>query len=127
MKYQVGDIVQGEVTGIQSYGAFIKLLNGEQGLIHISEISSYFVKNINTYVQLGQIIKVKIIDILVEKQLYRLSLKQVQPTPRQNVRKANNLNKKRFKVPFYQQDFTPLADNLDEWIAQGLDKYSSWR
>ena len=78
------------------------------------------VKNI----QLGQIIKVKIIDILEEKQLYRLSLKQVQPTPRQNVRQMKSPNvKKRFKVPLYQQDFTPLVNNLNGWIQDGLKKY----
>ena len=75
MEYKIDEIVSGEVTGIQSYGAFVKLPNGEQGLIHISEISTFFVKSVSNFVQLGQIIKVKIIDILEEKNLYRLSLK----------------------------------------------------
>lgn len=126
MEYNVGEIVSGEVTGIQSYGAFVKLPNGEQGLIHISEISTFFVKSVSNFVQLGQTIKVKIIEILEEKNLYRLSLKQVQPTPRQNVRqmKAPSTNvKKRFKVPLNQQDFTPLINNLNGWIQDGLKKY----
>ena len=43
MEFQVGDIMVGEVTGIQNYGAFIRFPNDETGLIHISEISSFFV------------------------------------------------------------------------------------
>ncbi len=124
MKYHIGDIVQGEVTGIQSYGAFVKLEDGEQGLIHISEISSYFVKSISNYVQVGQIIKVKVIDCLHDKQLYRLSLKQAQITPRQNIRQRKPFNaKKRFKIPMDQQDFTPLKQHLDDWIKEGQAKY----
>lgn len=124
MEYQIGEIVSGEVTGIQSYGAFMKLSNGEQGLIHISEISTYFVKNVTNFVQVGQTIKVKIIDILPEKKLYRLSLKQVAPTPRQNVRQMKGPNaKKRFKVPQDQQDFSPLEEKLEKWIEEGATKY----
>lgn len=126
MEHEIGEIVMGEVTGIQSYGAFIKLENGEQGLIHISEISSFFVKSVSNFVKVGQIIKVKIIDVLKDKNLYRLSLKQVEPTPRQNVRqvvsKTTNA-KKRFKVPLEQQDFTPLINSLNGWIDEAKKKY----
>ena len=126
MKHEIGEIVSGEVTGIQSYGAFVKLENGEQGLIHISEISSYFVKSGSNFVKVGQIIKVKIIDILNDKNLYRLSLKQVEPTPRQNVRQVMNKNsdsKKRYKIPLERQDFTPLINNLNRWIDEAKQKY----
>ena len=47
IKYNIGDIVTGRISGIQNYGAFVTLQNGMQGLIHISEISSKFVRNIN--------------------------------------------------------------------------------
>ena len=57
MNYKVNEIVLGTVSGIQPYGAFIKFDNNEQGLIHISEISSYFVKDIEKFVKLGQKIK----------------------------------------------------------------------
>ncbi len=127
MEYSIGEIITGEVTGIQSYGAFIKLANGEQGLIHISEISSYFVKSVSNFVKIGQTVKVKIIDILEDKNLYRLSLKQAEPTPRQNVRqvvsRGNTPYKKRFRVPFEQQDFTPLVNSLNNWIDEAKKKY----
>ena len=123
MQYKQGDIVLGTVSGIQPYGAFIKLDNDEQGLIHISEISSYYVKNINQYVTLGQKIKIKIIEVLEDKNLYRYSLKQVETRNRQNVRNFKSINnKKRFKVPLSQQDFSPLEQNLEKWIKIELEK-----
>lgn len=123
MEYKQGDIVLGTVNGIQPYGAFIRLDNNEQGLIHISEISSYFVKNIEQYVKLGQQIKIKVIEVLEDKNLYRFSLKQVETRVRQNVRPFKPANKKkRFKVPLNQQDFTPLEENLERWIQIELEK-----
>lgn len=123
MEYKQGDIVLGTVSGIQPYGAFIKLDNSEQGLIHISEISSYFVKNIEDYVQIGQKIKIKVLEVLEDKKLYRFSLKQVGTRYRQNVRNFKSINpKKRYKIPLDQQDFTPLEENLDRWIDEELIK-----
>lgn len=124
MHYQIGDIVQGEITGIQPYGAFVKLYNGESGLIHISEVSSYFVKDINHYVKVGQVVKIKIIGILDDRELYRLSIKQVGGRNRQNIRPLKPpLNyKKRFAIPPEQQNFTPLKEKLDEWIEIELKK-----
>ena len=89
MEFQIGDIMVGEVTGVQNYGAFIRFPNDETGLIHISEISSFFVRNVGDFVKIGQHVRVKIIDIVPEKKLYRLSLKQVAERRRQNVRKMN--------------------------------------
>ena len=56
MNYKVDEIVLGTVSGIQPYGAFIKFDNNEQGLIHISEISSYFVKAVEKFVKFTLII-----------------------------------------------------------------------
>lgn len=123
MNYQINDIILGEISGIQPYGAFVKLDNGEIGLIHISEISSFFVKDIHDFVKVGQKIKLKVIDIIKEKHMYRLSLKQVEQRNRQNVRNMNySQPKKRFKVPLDQQDFTPLEENLNLWINNELKK-----
>lgn len=124
MEYQVGDIMVGQVTGVQPYGAFIRFPNEECGLIHISEISSYFVRNVSDYVKVGQHVRVKIIDIYVEKNMYRLSLKQVAERRRQNIRKMNNdvqpLRKKR--VTISKVDFAPLQAKLPEWINIELKK-----
>ena len=75
----------------------------------------------------GQKIKVKIIDILEDKQLYRLSIKQVGTRSRQNVRqlKSPYNAKKRYKIPLDQQDFTPLQDKLEEWIEEETMKINN--
>lgn len=117
MKYHLGDIVNGEVTGIQPYGAFVRLESGESGLIHISEISQLFVKNITDYIHLNQKIKVKIIEVLQAKNLYKLSFKQVEIKRRQNIRKMIN-----GKTKFKDSDFNALKEHLDEWIASELEK-----
>lgn len=118
MKYQLGEIVIGEVTGIQPYGAFVLLPSGESGLIHISEISALFVKDIKDYVHLNQKIKVKIIEVLEDKNLYRLSYKQV-ATRRQNIRKMVSGKKRLF---IREHDFTPLEENLDKWIESEFQR-----
>ena len=58
MKYKVGNVVQGKVTGITDYGIFLTLDDGYSGLIHISEISDKFVQNISEYVSLNEILSV---------------------------------------------------------------------
>lgn len=59
-KYQVNDIVEGTVSGISDFGAFVDLPDGSRGLVHISEISDEFVKNVNNYLSIGQKVKVMI-------------------------------------------------------------------
>ena len=124
MEFQVGDIMVGEVTGIQNYGAFIRFPNDETGLIHISEISSFFVRDVGDFVKLGQHVSVKIIDIVPNKNLYRLSLKQVAERRRQNIRKMNGsltVNRKK-KVVISHVDFEPLKVKLPEWVEIELNK-----
>ena len=56
--FNIGDIVTGTVTGIENYGVFVSLGENSSGLIHISEISDFFVRNVNDYVELNETIKV---------------------------------------------------------------------
>ena len=55
-----GDIVEGDVSNITSFGAFVKLQNGEEGLVHISEVANEYVTDITKYVSVGDRVKVKI-------------------------------------------------------------------
>ena len=63
MTYQIGQVLEGTITGIQPYGAFVALDEHTQGLIHVSEIQSGYTKNINDVVKIGQKVTVQIIDI----------------------------------------------------------------
>lgn len=73
---RVGDIVNGVVSNIKEYGAFIDF-SGTSGLLHISEISNVFIKDINTFLKIGQSVEVKIIHIDAAKGRIKLSMKQL--------------------------------------------------
>lgn len=75
--YKNFEIVKAKVTGTEKYGAFVELENNYVGLIHISEISENFVKNIEDYVKIGEEIYCRIIDIDDENKRLKLSLKNI--------------------------------------------------
>ncbi len=63
MQIQEGAIVSGKVTGITDFGAFVELEGGKSGMIHISEVSSGYVKDINEILKVNQEVKVKVISV----------------------------------------------------------------
>jgi len=63
MHVEVGSIVEGRVTGITSFGAFIQLKGGRTGLVHISEIAEEYVKDISQHLKENQLVKVKILSV----------------------------------------------------------------
>ena len=119
--YAVGEIHEGTITGIQPYGAFVLFPNGQQGLIHISEISSRFVRSINDYVQIGKMVRVKIIGEDAQNHYLRLSLKQTVERERQIVRRPP-VSKRKRKNDDEAKDFQALADHLDQWIEDAWKK-----
>ena len=76
MSVEVNSVLKGKVTGIQSFGAFVAL-EGEdtQGLIHISEVSNTYVKDINDFLTVGQEVEVKVIKVDTEKNKISLSIR----------------------------------------------------
>ena len=83
MDLAVGAIVEGKVTGITKFGAFVALPENKSGMVHISEVASSFVNDIKDFLQEGQQVKVKIINIDQQGRI-NLSIKKAQPQePRQ--------------------------------------------
>jgi S1 RNA binding domain protein len=78
MALQVGDIVEGVVTAVTNFGAFVKLPDGQTGLVHISEVADTFVKNITDFINVNDTVKVKVLQIN-EKGRMDLSVKKAQP------------------------------------------------
>jgi len=76
-KYKVGDVVNGVVEGVVEYGAFVRIDDGINGLIHISELSDKLVRNPGDIVQVGQKVKVMILSISETERHLSLSLKRV--------------------------------------------------
>lgn len=70
-------IVEGKVTGITSFGAFVELPNGQTGMVHISEVAPTFVREIRDFVSEGQTVKVKVLKI-GDNNKVSLSMKQVE-------------------------------------------------
>ena len=78
MAFQTGDILDGRVTGITKFGAFVALPDGKSGLVHISEVANAFVADVNDYVQVGQSVKVKVLSVSPEGKI-NLSMKKAVP------------------------------------------------
>lgn len=113
-KYKIGDVIECKVTGILKYGIFVKV-DDYNGLIHISEISEYYVKNIYDYVNLGELIYCRILEIDENNKQLKLSIKYI--NYKNNLR---GINEKETR-----SGFLPLKENLDVWIQEKLDEYKN--
>lgn len=78
MAFEVGQIVEGKVTGITNFGAFVELADGQTGLVHISEVANEYVRDVNQYLKINDLVKVKILNM--DKGKIGLSIKQGDPT-----------------------------------------------
>lgn len=113
-KYVKGNIVRGTVTGIESYGVFVSFDEYYNGLIHISEISHNFVRNINDYVNIGDIINTEILEVDRELGHLKLSIKNI------DYRRKNLVKRKKIKET--SLGFSTLAYNLPIWIDRAMEK-----
>ncbi len=77
--YHENDVVEGRVTKVVTFGAFVEILPGVEGLVHISELAQHHVENPREVVSQGQAVNVKIIEIDGERRRLSLSLKRVEP------------------------------------------------
>ena len=75
MQVEVGAILQGKVTGLTDFGAFVELEGGSTGMVHISEVSTAYVKDIRDHLQEGQTVKVKVLSV-TENGRINLSIKK---------------------------------------------------
>lgn len=113
----IGNIVEGKITGITNFGAFVKLPQGKEGLVHISEIAHEFVSNINTFLKVGETIKVK---ILTESKpgKYDLSIKQTQDAPAKKSSTRNIVPK--------SKDLT-FEDKIGDFLKRSDEKQTDLR
>lgn len=78
MAIEVGNVLEGKVTGVKSFGAFVALPEGKTGLVHISEVSNEFVQDLNAVLKEGQTVNVKVISIAPDGKI-ALSIKRLLP------------------------------------------------
>ena len=74
-RYNVGDIVEGVVTGIENYGIFLSVGGDVSGLIHISEISDSYVRNISSYAKVNDIIYARVLEFDPVNKKLKLTIK----------------------------------------------------
>lgn len=77
MQLNVGDIVEGKITGITNFGVFMDLGNSQTGMVHISEVAQTYVNQISDFVKVGDVVKAKVLTISDEGKI-SLSIKKAQ-------------------------------------------------
>jgi len=107
-KYEKNEIVMGMVTGIEKYGIFVSLDEYYSGLIHISEISEDYVKNISNYVNMGETIRVRVLDSDEDTYHVKLSIKNLDYHVKHNGSKIKETG----------SGFEILKKSLDKWIEE---------
>ena len=80
MQVEVGAVLEGKVTGITKFGAFVDLGEGKTGMVHISEVASTYVKEIRDFITEGQTVKVKVLTVGEDGKI-SLSIKKAMPRP----------------------------------------------
>ena len=86
MQLEVGAILEGTVTGITKFGAFVSLPEGKSGMVHISEVADVYVNEIKDFIKEGQTVKVKIISIGEDGKI-SLSIKKAAPSAQNQERR----------------------------------------
>lgn len=117
---EVGSVVEGKVTGIKPFGAFVAITDDKQGLVHISEVAHGYVKDINDVLSVGDEVKVKILSIDEESGKISLSIRATLPaeekTERPRRARSNEAPKRSSNTK--AQGFNTLEDKLKVWLKQ---------
>ncbi|GGD00999.1 CvfD/Ygs/GSP13 family RNA-binding post-transcriptional regulator [Enterococcus wangshanyuanii] len=121
MDYKIGMVVDGTITGLQPYGAFVSLSETVQGLIHVSEVQAGYTKNIHNLLEVGQKVKVQIIDIDEYTKKISLSLRTLESQTQQpNYRRKKYFTNKNKKI-----GFQTLEKELPIWRNEAMEKLLS--
>lgn len=117
MAIEVGSIVEGKVTGITNFGAFVEIPGGQTGLVHISEVADAYVKDVKDYLKDQDIVKVKVIAI-DDKGKIGLSIKQANPKPAaprpQERDRRKDFGKKEVPPPSFEDKMSKFLKDSDE-------------
>lgn len=117
-QFEVGSIVEGKITGIKPFGAFVAIDDNIQGLVHISEVSHSYVKDIHDVLSVGETVKVKIKSIDEESGKISLSIRDTQAPPERSERRPRQGGKRNQEETKKNQGFNTLEDKLKEWLKQ---------
>jgi S1 RNA binding domain protein len=128
MQLEVGNILEGKVTGITKFGAFVDLGEGKTGMVHISEVASTYVKEIKDQITENQMVKVKILSIGEDGKI-SLSIKKAvdNPPPQQRRPQYNNRrdgfdsgSSKKNEPPSFEDMMSKFKQSSDEKMSDLL-------
>ena len=111
-KYKKGEVSNGRVTGLEKYGVFLSFDDQYIGLIHISELSEHFVKDVSLYANIGDVIPCVILDVDDESKQLKCSIK--------------NTEYGREKDSHIDHGFAPLKKQLPIWMDEKLKEYQEY-
>ena len=116
MQLNIGDIVEGKVTGIKNYGAFVELPDGSSGMVFISEIAHTYVNDINDHLHLGDTVKVMMTGVNDEGKI-SLSIKKATPPPERPARREGRPHD---GAPRERKSYTPppKPDGSYTWMPK---------
>ena len=106
MSLSVGNIVNGKITGITNFGAFVETEDGSKGMIHISEVSRAYVEDIKTVLKIGQAVTVKVISVSDDGRI-ALSLKQLEKADDSNKKPAQKNRPRQSQPPKQRKKYEP--------------------
>ena len=112
--YSLNDIVEGKVTKVVTFGAFVEILPGVEGLVHISELAQHHVENPREVVAQGQTVQVKIIEMDAERRRLSLSLKRVDEAEGGQPRPEDAPPLALSEEVFSEEPAAPVDDAVDE-------------
>ena len=132
MEFGVGSIVEGKVSGITKFGAFITLPEGKSGLVHISEIAYSYVNDVHDHLSEGDQVKVKVIGIDDAGRINLSIKKATEPPPRPAAprpapRQQNGAPRERTFTPAAPKEPTSFEDRLKQFMAASDSKLSDLR
>lgn len=118
MDLEVGMVVEGKVTGITNFGAFVDLENGKTGMVHISEVAQSYVNDIREHLKEGQTVKVKVLNIGDDGKISLSIKKALPPPPRANNGQRpyrSGTSSPRTRTSFSSGPVTSSGPNGYEW------------
>ena len=125
MSVEVGGVVEGKVTGITKFGAFVDLADGKVGLVHISEVADVYVNDINDFLKVGQQVKVKVLNV-DDRGKIGLSIKRLQPKKTEAADGGNPQSMSRAPRRPAGNDFRPKAGRFSAGPVSFEDKLSKF-
>ncbi len=123
MELTVGSILEGKVTGITKFGAFVSLPEGRSGLVHISEIAYTYVSEVSDHLSVGQEVRVKVVSV-DENGRINLSIKKAQEPPPRPPRRGNPPSGFRPAAPAAPASF---EDKLKQFMQDSDSRLSGVR